>query len=113
MKVTKVEQKSTITIKTSAASVKGDRAYKWWLAKNDQELAQQLLATATYLKEGQNYRYKQASVYAKLYGNVSLFSFLGAASTSKMDITQGLPADRPTFNLVQSATGKVACVVCL
>ena len=103
MKISKVQPTNTVTFNTGKADLNKGRAFKWWLADNDTQLSQQLLATATFLKEGQNYRYKQASVYAKLYGNISLFSFLGAASTSKMDITQGLPADRPTFNIIQSA----------
>jgi hypothetical protein len=80
-----------------------DTCYKWWLAKNDRELCGQLLTTAAYLKENQMYRYRQVAVYARLYGNQNLFSFAGA-NTTKLDNYQGLPTDRPTFNIVSSAT---------
>jgi hypothetical protein len=75
--------------------------FDWWNAKGDQETCSQLLSTAAFIKETQNFRYRQATVYAKLYGNQSLFSFIGASS-AKMDSMTGLPADRPTFNIIQS-----------
>ncbi len=61
-----------------------------------------MLTTAAYLKESQQYRARQAAIYARLYGNMSLFSFIGN-NISKMDHMTGLPQDRPTFNLIQSA----------
>lgn len=100
MKISKVEQKSTVTFKTSP-NKDSKQVYKWWEAKDDGELAGQLLSTAAYLKESQNYRYRQAAIYARLYGNMSLFNFMGS-SAAKMDTMNGLPIDRPTFNLVQS-----------
>jgi len=75
---------------------------QWWLAKDDAELAEQLLTTAAFLKESQSFRYRQAAIYARLYGNMSLYNFIGS-NTSKMDQNNGLPSDRPTFNLIQSA----------
>ena len=74
---------------------------QWWLPKDEDQAASQMLTTAAYLKESQGYRYRQAAVYARLYGNQSLFSFAGQ-NISKMDQTYGLPQERPTFNLVQS-----------
>lgn len=74
---------------------------KWWEAKDDTDLAGRMLTTAAFLKESQNYRYRQAAIYARLYGNMSLFSFIGS-NMAKMDQMHGLPTDRPTFNLVQS-----------
>ena len=101
MRVTPSEVKSSVTIKTAPAKNQKTQ-YQWWLADDKKALKDQLLSTASYLKETQNFRYRQSAIYAKLYGNLSLFSFLGA-STSKMDQNQGLPSDRPTFNLIQSA----------
>lgn len=75
---------------------------QWWKAKNDQDLVTGILGSAAYLKESQSYRYRQAAIYARLYGNMSLFNFIGSNMT-KMDSLQGLPQDRPTFNLIQSA----------
>lgn len=78
-------------------------AWQWWRAKNDRELCSQLLTTAAFLKESQAFRFRQAAVYARLYGNLSMFSFVGA-NTTRMDAINGLPMDRPTFNVIQSAT---------
>lgn len=75
---------------------------QWWRAKNDKELAGQLLSSAAFLKENQAFRFRQAGLYARLYGNQSLYNTIGT-STTKMDSATGLPADRPTFNLIQSA----------
>jgi hypothetical protein len=102
MKVNNVAPKSTVTFKTSDANAITKGAFKWWLAKDKKGLAGQLLSTVAYLKENQSYLYRQTALYARLYGNMSLFSFAGSNMT-KMDTMTGLPADRPTFNLVQSA----------
>lgn len=102
MKVTPSKLETVITAKTtSKKEVK--TAHAWWNAENRQLLCDQLLTTASYLKETQAYRYRQAALYARLYGNQSLFSFIGQ-NMSKVDQTAGLPSDRPTFNIVSSAT---------
>ena len=75
----------------------------WWQEKNPDRSAALMLTSAAYLKETQAYRYRQAAIYARLYGNQSLYSFAGS-NINKMDQTQGLPQERPTFNLVQSVT---------
>ena len=100
MKVTPVARKQTVTFKTK--DVKESLVITpWWKGKTSPERASQVLATAAFLKESQNYRSRQASIYARLYGNLSLFNFIGSNS-SKMDQGSGLPTDRPTFNIVQS-----------
>lgn len=76
---------------------------KWWEAKTPDSRANQMLTTAAYLKETQQYRYRQTAIYARLYGNQSLYSFAGS-NISKMENASGLPTDRPTFNLIQSVT---------
>ncbi len=76
----------------------------WWMEKKKNPRASGLMLTsAAYLKESQAFRYRQTAVYARLYGNQSLYSFAGNTS-AKMDQTYGLPSERPTFNLVQSVT---------
>lgn len=75
----------------------------WWEEKDPDKSAAMMLSSAAYLKESQAYRYRQAAVYARLYGNQSLYSFAGS-NINKMDQTYGLPQERPTFNLVQSVT---------
>lgn len=102
MKVTPTSNSNTVTVRTTnKKDVK--EVHAWWKAPSQQALCDQLLTTATYLKESQAYRYRQAALYARLYGNQTLFSFIGQ-NLSKMDQTQGLPSDRPTFNLISSAT---------
>lgn len=93
---------NTVTMKTTDKKNQG-QVNQWWKAKTDKELADQLVGTAVYLKTSQGHRFRQAAIYARLYGNMSLFSFIGT-NMSKMDQSQGLPADRPTFNIIQSAT---------
>lgn len=100
MKVTKVEPKKSITFKT-----KPDQQSlvlsPWWEEDKSDMSAAMMLTSAAYLKETQAYRYRQAAVYARLYGNQTLYSFAGT-NISKMDQTYGLPQERPTFNLIQS-----------
>lgn len=104
MKVSKASgPSSTVTFKTKDVDALTKGAFKWWEASSDKVLAQQVLGTATYLKESQAYLFRQTAIYARLYGNLPLFSFIGSNMT-KMDTQTGLPIDRPTFNLVQSAT---------
>lgn len=102
MKVTPYKPKTSITMKTSDKT-DSLQLSQWWLAKNEIELCQGLLTSAAFLKETQAYRQKQAATYARLYGNMSLYNFIGT-NTTKMDQLQGLPSDRPTFNVIQSCT---------
>jgi len=102
VKVSPTIPDSVKTFKTTS-SKDTTAAYMWWLSKDDTEKCNQLLSTAAFLKESQAYRYRQVAVYSRLYGNQSLFSFAGS-NTTKLDNPQGLPTDRPTFNLVSSAT---------
>lgn len=102
MKVSEVKPKSKVTFKTKADSATMTLS-PWWEEKDPNKSAALLLTSAAYLKETQAYRYRQAAIYARLYGNQSLYSFAGS-NMSKMDQTYGLPQERPTFNLIQSAT---------
>lgn len=92
---------STVTFNTTGKS-NGDTLSQWWKAKSDKELADSVIATTAYLKESQNFRQRQTAVYARLYGNMPLFNFIGT-NIGRMDQQKGLPTDRPTFNLIQSA----------
>lgn len=73
----------------------------WWNAANKSELADQLIATASFLKEQNLARYRQAAVYARLYSNMPLFGFVGNNLT-KMGGTNQLPIDRPTMSVITS-----------
>lgn len=97
----KSKGKEVIEIKTTDKKVSYG-SYDWWNAKSKQELCDMVLATAEMLKMNQNQRVRQAAVHARLYSNMSLFNFAGA-NLAKIDSTNNLPPDRPTFNLVQSS----------
>ena len=105
MKVTKKEKpadgRPTITFKTSDKAARGPEFSRWWEERDDKRLADALCGTVAYLKQGQNFRMRQAALWARLYGNQNLMGFIGA-SISKLDQSAGLPPDRPTFNLVSS-----------
>lgn len=101
-KITKPQPKQKITARTIEGSGNAI-SYDWWNAGSEKEKCQQLLSTAGYLKEVQQYRFRQAAIYARLYGNQSLFNFIGSNLT-KIDNTNNLPLDKPTFNIIQSAT---------
>ena len=102
MKVNPSTRVNKITFKTKDTS-DALNTHEWWEENTADKAAAQMLTTAAYLKETQAYRYRQTAVYARLYGNKSLYSFAGN-NISKMDQTTGLPQERPTFNLIQSVT---------
>lgn len=91
-----------ITMKTREAEASSVLA-PWWLEKDEDKSAGMMLTSAAYLKESQSNRYRMAAVYARLYGNQSLYSFAGN-NIARMDQNFGLPVERPTFNLIQSVT---------
>lgn len=101
MKISKVEKKPNVTFKTRMDPVL--TLHEWWRENTADKAAMYMLTTSAYLKESQNYRYKQAAIFARLYGNQSLYAFAGS-NINKLDQTKGLPQERPTFNLVQSVT---------
>ena len=96
---------------TDKKKINASQVSQWWRAKNKDEVCGQLVGTAAYLKETQAFRFRSAAIYARLYGNMSLFSFAGS-NMAKMDQATGLPADRPTFNVIQSATDTLVSRIC-
>lgn len=103
----KRNERDTITVKTKSQDQIGKRAYKWWKARSKNELTQQVLETVTFLKEQQMSRYRQAAIYARLYGNMPLFNFYGSG-TNRMSVGSSLPIDRPTMNVIQSCVDTLA-----
>ncbi len=101
-KIKKVEQVTQVTAKTKPDS-QISMMYDWWNQDDETKCSQQLIKTASYLKETQLYRFRSAAIYARLYGNQSLFNFIGS-NISKLDTANQLPMDKPTFNVIQSAT---------
>lgn len=89
-----------VTFKTKDVR-EGNQLVKWWMTKNTDKMAGEMLTTAAYLKETQGQRYRNSAIFARLYGNQNLYSFAGS-NIAKMDRESNLPIDRPTFNLVQA-----------
>jgi len=102
MKISKGPKDTPSVTFTTKDRPKVNSMVKWWKSTNKKELADGLLATAVYLKENQNFRHRQAAIYARLYGNRALFSHAGS-NINRFDDVSGMPADRPTFNIVQSS----------
>lgn len=104
IKVTKSDrsQTNTVSVKTKASDRNiTPRGANWWRAKSKAELQSAVLDTAAYLKEQQAYRWRQASIHARMYGNLPLASYAGS-NLQKMNTPNNLPIDRPTMNVVQS-----------
>lgn len=93
----------TITAKTVEKKPETPRALRWWKAGSQAELASQVLTTVAFLKTQQTYRYRQAGIFAKLYGNHPLYDFAGTSVGKVLDSSNmRLPVDRPTMNVIQS-----------
>lgn len=101
-KITKSDRnkRDTVTVKTKK-DVNAARPSKWWDADTKEERGMGMLSTATYLKENLQYRYRQASLYSRLYGNMPMFGVIGGG-LGRMSAINQLPIDRPTMNVVQS-----------
>lgn len=102
MRIKPSAPKNQVTFKTKPDMANMTMA-QWWIEKDPDKAAAFMLTSAAWLKESQQYRYRQSAIFARLYGNQSLYSFAGA-NLNKMDDARGLPQDRPTFNLIQSVT---------
>lgn len=102
MKISQSKPPASVTMQTTTSKKIEVEASRWWEAASKEDRNKGVLGTAAFLKESQNSRQRQAAIFARMYGNQSLFNFAGSA-TGKLDQNNQLPADRPTFNLVQSA----------
>lgn len=106
----KITPKSIETTKTFKTTNKPPQPVKnrfdWWTSKTDKDICNQMLSTAVFLKDSQISRQRQIGIFAKLYGNQSLFNFVGT-SIKKINDTTALPFDRPTFNIVSSCVDTV------
>ena len=99
-KITPKKDSNTVVVRTKDTST-ATRQGAWWKAQTKADLSMELLGTASLLKEQQQYRYRQASIYARMYGNMPLMGFPGA-SINRMSTNQNLPSDRPTMSVVTS-----------
>lgn len=94
-------KRDTVSVKTKPSSQKDPQGYLWWTADTKADRALQALETVSFLKVQQQYRFRQMSVFARMYGNLPLANFAGTNLT-KINSPNNLPNDRPTMNVVQS-----------
>lgn len=92
--------KKEISVRTQPKQVL-KQALKWWKADSKNGRGEQALATATFIKDSQSYRNRQAALFARLYSNHPLMGAFGG-SLNKTTPSNQLPMDRPTMNVVQS-----------
>lgn len=93
----------TVQAKTRANSEQSAQIARWWKLDSKEARGKQVCATAALLKEQLQYRYRQASIWCRLYSNMPLFGIAGT-SLQKLAYNGQLPADRPTMNVIQSCT---------
>lgn len=101
----RAKQDNTVHAKTRPDGPKA-KPGDWWNADSKKEMCDKLLATASFLKEQNNYRYRQASLYASLYGNMPLFGWLGS-NLSRISTKRQLPNDRPTMSVITSCVDTI------
>lgn len=94
------KERKEITAKTRDSKKFDPQYFNWWEAQNDTDLAAQLVSTADYLQKTQQYRIRQASIYSCVYSGKPLFNY--ALNSKMLDVSNRLPANRPTVNVTQS-----------
>jgi hypothetical protein len=99
-KITPRTTDSTISVRTMTNSKK-ETPGDWWNANSKKEMSEKLLATAGFLKEVNQFRFRQAAIYSRLYGNIPLGGIAGTNFTA-MAPKNNLPLDRPTFPVITS-----------
>lgn len=103
-KITKYDGKSVINHKTVANQADAKvRNARWWLEGTKSELAGSLFGVVKYLKQNQGWRQKQSALFARMYGNLPIWNYLGVNLT-KLNVQYKFPNERPTMNVVQSCT---------
>lgn len=96
----------TLVVKTTTNKRKLDVPSDWWNSNSKSEMSQKLLSTVGFLKELNQNRYRQASIYARLYGNLPLMGLAGS-NLNKLGGGAQLPSDRPTMSVITSCIDAV------
>lgn len=101
-KISKVTRKEREIVQYSVKKKpKNDRGFQWWQADNKKDKCDQVISTAVFLKQVQQYRQRQASIYGRLYSNMPLYSYVGT-SIARQNDNKTLPTDRPTMSVITS-----------
>jgi hypothetical protein len=95
-------ERTVVNVRTTTNPVtQATQALKWWKAASADERGKQAIATASYIKQNQTSRTRQAALFARMYGNQPLWGPFGG-DFNRMPYNNYPNADRPTFNLVQA-----------
>jgi hypothetical protein len=94
-------KRDTRTVRTQPNTVKNSQGFNWWKAKSKSDLLFQVMDTFSFLKEQQQFRYRQASIHTRMYSNIPLANYAGS-NLNQIGKINNLPQDRPTMNVVQS-----------
>jgi hypothetical protein len=105
-KITPRGKESPIVQAKTREDVQKNRPSAWWLAKSKKDRAAGLVATATFLKEQNQFRYRQASLYSSMYGNLPIFGSAGMG-LGRVNASSKLPLDRPTMSVITSCVDTV------
>lgn len=105
------ENRTEIQAKTRR-DIATERPGDWWNSSDQNEMAMKLLSTAAFLKTQNQYRYRQASLYAQLYGNMPLFGAVGT-NLFRIAMKNQLPSNRPTMSVITSITDTVVSRICM
>lgn len=101
-KITPYDGKTTVRVggKNTDPDPKTQNA-RWWLEKQPNKLAESLFGVVKFLKVNQIWRQHQAALFARMYGNLPIWNYLGINLT-KLNVQYKFPNERPTLNVVQS-----------
>jgi hypothetical protein len=88
---------------SSKPEIKDNYAFqgKWWDLKKERDMVGTIFSVVSYLKTNQTWRQQQAALFARLYGNMPLYSWLGV-NLNKINAQYKFPSDRVTLNVIQS-----------
>lgn len=101
-KITPHSSDNVITVKTQPDSKKNNPG-DWWNGNSKKEILSKFLGTIAFLKEVNQFRYRQSALYARVYGNLPVTGWLGQ-SLNRVNTSTTLPMDRPTMSVATSCT---------
>src|SRR3954468_4940402 len=100
-KITPRSEPNTIHVKTHN-NRSNDMPSDWWNGHSKKEIADKLMGTVGFLKQQNQFRYREAAIYAQMYGNMPLFGWVGSYINKMRNMSNQLPIDRPTMSVITS-----------
>lgn len=105
-------ERETIVVKTNKTANNEPSGFNWWKAASKAQRCRELLETVAFLKEKQQRTQRQASIFARMYGNMPLANWAGTAMSKMGSGPDQLPMNRPTMNVVQSCVDTLVSRIC-